>query len=137
MYRIICFSTRCKLVQKYINLFRIRVAHKSKNFDLEAFNCVSVGQIQQTHQHYSEYCHTHGLLMLPEEQKEFMSYNSVVCASAHHVCVNICIPDYFSRLLWGQVIGCNIIDLHQLVAGDEPTICRTTWTHNTSLCCHA
>lgn len=47
-----------------------------------------------------------------------------------------CEPDYFSSLLRGQVIDCDVIDLHELVAGDEPTICRTTCTHKTSLCCH-
>ncbi len=48
-----------------------------------------------------------------------------------------CRPDYFSSLLWGQVIDSDIIDLHKLVARDEPTICRTTWIHKMSLCCHA
>ena len=56
------------------------------------------------------------------------------------VCVCLCClcrPDYFSSLLWGQVIDGDVIDLHQLAAGDEPAICRTTWTHKTSLCCQA
>lgn len=51
-------------------------------------------------------------------------------------CCCQCEPDYFSSLLRGQVIDCDVIDLHELVARDEPTICRTTCTHKTSLCCH-
>lgn len=46
-------------------------------------------------------------------------------------------PDYFSSLLRGQVIDSDIIDLHELVARDEPAICGTTWAHKMSLCCQA
>lgn len=55
-------------------------------------------------------------------------------------CVSVscwCRPDYLSSLLRGQVFDSDVIDLHKLVARDETTICRTTWTHKTSLCCHA
>lgn len=59
------------------------------------------------------------------------------------MCVCICEcscwwrPDYFSSLLWGQVIDSDVIDLHKLVARDEPSICRTAWTHKMTLCSHA
>lgn len=46
---------------------------------------------------------------------------------------NQCEPDYFSSLLRGQVIDCDVIDLHELVARDEPAICRTTCTHKNVL----
>lgn len=59
-----------------------------------------------------------------------------VCCVVYE-CSCRCGPDYFSSLLRGQVIDSDVIDLHKLVAGDEPAICRTTWTHKMSLCCHA
>ena len=58
-------------------------------------------------------------------------------ARLSRVCVCVCVkacscqqrPDDFSSLLRGQVIDSHVIDLHELVSRDEPTICRTAWTH--------
>lgn len=56
---------------------------KFTNIDHNALHC-----IEKTHQHYSEYRHTHGLLTLPEGQNEFISNISAcrMCECAWRLC---------------------------------------------------